>query len=791
MAENNLHTFTQKPEDPTRLSSRILSALEELRRAFHTQRVEALRWNDHYVAVSLEVEVDLPTRGPVDGVDIREKEPIFLLLHRKYYPHKAPLVYSDRLDFPKERLPHLNPTSPGHPANFCLHRGSLDNWFAEHTIVDLVGRVRGWLKDAARDRLVRREDGFEPTRAENTLGYAIYDPAVIMRTVEGRWTEGSGGGSAFLWYELLKNPKEDPLIGGDTWAVRLYGTQAPADLDLALKLSERVNELYREGPELRNGLERMMFGVLAWAPASAVRREYFAELPESFGEFRSWAESLGIPLGSALEGYSLKGLQLFGGVPVTLVVPRPQPIIGTGSHLELLNFVVSAADERWSKNGEWDSESPVWRMGHRAPLTLERAREISSQPRHLDLGRLLFLGCGAIGSKVVLHSARSGQGNMTLVDYDELSPHNLVRHGLLADGLGVGKAEGLKSVIEAMYYADKDVEVEILRRSALDVLVDEDKEILDRHSWLIDATASPVVLNALAGAELPATLSVCRCEIADEGRLGLMGVEGPKRNPRVDDLRMMVFDAAIEHGDVSRWLRSNREERNEVIGSALEEINIGISCSSETMRLSDEVVSTHAAAFARGFRAYAKGDNRGAAGGLQIGWCDDKDSEITTTVQRIEVPPLTAHASLNDPAWQVRLGAGLMEEMRTLLRKAAPDETGGVLIGAFNHKQKIVYITRVLPEPPDSEGTPYAFTRGIQDVPEVVRAVEDATGGMLGYVGEWHTHPSGDQHLSDTDREAVRNLKRTLDTVSLPTLVAVVTDEGFHPHIFAPEGIAP
>ena len=114
-------------------------------------------------------------------------------------------------------------------------------------------------------------------------------------------------------------------------------------------------------------------------------------------------------------------------------------------------------------------------MGHRAPLTLKRAREISSQRRDLDLGRLLFLGCGAIGSKVLLHLARSGQGKMTLADYDELSPHNLVRHALLSDGLGTGKAKGLKNAIKGMFYADTAVDIETFERSALDILVDEDK----------------------------------------------------------------------------------------------------------------------------------------------------------------------------------------------------------------------------------------------------------------------------------------------------------------------------
>jgi proteasome lid subunit RPN8/RPN11 len=502
--------------------------------------------------------------------------------------------------------------------------------------------------------------------------------------------------------------------------------------------------------------------------------------------FRSWAGALGIPLGEALDAYWAEDLQLFGGIPVTLAVPRPQKVIGTGSRLELLNFVVSATDKPWPEDGKWDPQSKVWRTGHRAPLTLKRAREISSEPRDLDLGRLLFLGCGAIGSKVVLHLARSGQGKMTLADYDELSPHNLVRHGLLSESLGVGKAEGLKSAIKGMFYADTAVEIETFERSALDILVDGEKELLDRHSWLIDATASPLMLNAIAESELPETLSVCRCEIADNGRLGFMAVEGPRRNPRLDDIQMVAFDAAVKDDAVSRWLQSSREQREEDVGSVLEEINVGISCSSETMRLSDGVVSIHAATFARRFMASARGWNTGNAGSLQIGWCGDEDV-VTTVVQHIDVPPFTVRVSLNDPTWQVRLRAGLVEEMQKMLVEAAANETGGILVGAANMKRRIVYVTRVLPEPPDSEGSPYAFVRGTEDVPGVVKGIEDATGGTLGYVGEWHTHPGGDRRLSKTDRKTVQTLKKTLDKVPLPTLVAVVTSDGFHPYVFAPE----
>ncbi len=49
----------------------------------------------------------------------------------------------------------------------------------------------------------------------------------------------------------------------------------------------------------------------------------------------------------------------------------------------------------------------------------------------------------------------------------------------------------------------------------------------------------------LRDAVLPKTISCCRCEIADEGRLGIMSREGYKRNPRLDDLQVAIFDMAI------------------------------------------------------------------------------------------------------------------------------------------------------------------------------------------------------------------------------------------------------
>jgi hypothetical protein len=86
--------------------------------------------------------------------------------------------------------------------------------------------------------------------------------------------------------------------------------------------------------------------------------------------------------------------------------------------------------------------------------------------------------------------------------------------------------------------------------------------------------------------------------------------------------------------------------------------------------------------------------------------------------------------------------------------------------------------------PKDSRGSAYAFYRGVQDLPESIKAIEQRTGGLLGYIGEWHTHPMGGAELSEADIEAVENLREMLDRVPLPTLVTIVTPDGIHPHFF-------
>jgi proteasome lid subunit RPN8/RPN11 len=775
----DLHSAELKPIDEQGLSQAIASAVAQLRDRFADQALPVLPWNSAFVAVPLSVDVELPGRGPVKGIDIRRREPILLLFDKESFPYVAPRVYADRVDFPKNKLPHINATARGVPAWLCLHRGSIDAWFAEHTVTDLVDRAAGWLRDAARNRLVPEGDGFEPTRSAETIGTFVYSPDVNAEIIAKHWRDENGtAGYRVLAFDLLDDDSA-AAIGQKGYSVR-QDDDVPAFLYEKHKAYAAILNKVADDPTFKGQYQRRLFGLLVWAAESEIRDEYFGELPETLCDLEAWAAGLGLPLPPALASYLGNDLQFFAGVPIVVAVKRPRPILGTNSEIEMLNFLLSAGGDHWPKNDAWDAAAKVWLSDHRTPLTPEFAGRLSA----IEAGPArptVILGAGALGSKVAVHFARSGSVAMKIVDNARMSPHNVVRHALGGGAIGQPKADSLKDELKRMYPGQSDLPVESTTASALACL--KAPGFFEGYANVVDMTASNVVFNALRDARLPDSVRVHRAEIADRGRLGLVSVEGIGRNPRVDDLQVLVFDSAIDDTQVADWFEDVRATRDERIGSGgLEDIQIGLSCSSATMRLADEVVAFHAAAAARRLRPYLNDDGPTRGDGAIYTSFLNMEGDARASTQT-HAPTVVLEAG---SGWQVRIAAKAAESMREQMRRRAPSETGGIMVGRIDANRKTVYVTRLVRAPADSRGTPYAFTRGTEMLPEALDLIRRRTGSLLTYVGEWHTHPMGGSDLSDTDKEAVISLRSILDPAALPTLVTIVTPDEIRPHLFEP-----
>lgn len=731
--------------DRSALRPAVRDAASAIEAAFGPVRV--LGWNDRFIAVAMELRIDLPTRGTFEGIDIRRREPVLLQFDQRDFPGRAPFARSDRRDFPVDRVSHLNPVGTGEAPWLCLHRGSIDDWFAEHSIRDYVERVRSWYRDAAAGRLMREDDAFDPTRIATSDRTMIFSARAMNAAVLLSWAQSKAAGHGFAFVSA----------GGDAvahtgWAanvalsVRSFILPEP-DAKM-LEIARDLNALTLE----RDDCPRSTIGIYAWTRPQPVAT-YFGNLPASYAELVAFADRLGIPLEAAIDDLIAADAQLLQGIPVALGILRPRPVHGTASPLEWLCFAILSEDAP-------RPEDTVISLSHREPLTPAFARTLSAAKPCAGLERPLVIGCGAVGSKLALHLARAGFVSQRLVDHASLTPHHVVRHGLLGDSLGQPKARGLSEAIARMYPGRDDLDTEHIVSMSSDVLADAAK--LEDRSILIDTTASAAMHGELVRAALPPGLRVCRAEIADEGRLGVLAYEGPDRNPRLDDLQAHLFGLARSDARVASWLQGAAKDRPD-----LEDIQLGLGCSSATLRISDDIVSAHAAAFSRTLRRLAAQDQ----GHLLLA-CEREDS---ASRELIAVPPVVVLPASGRVDWSVRLSAGALASMRQLLAAHGRKETGGLLIGYVNAKREIVYITHALDPSRDSLGTEDFFVRGSQGYPQAVKEIESKTGGLLGYVGDWHTHPDGPARPSALDHKALAAIDRSLRPAGIPGLLLIVS----------------
>src|SRR5262249_27650274 len=150
-----------------------------------------------------------------------------------------------------------------------LHRGSMDDWFAEHSIGEFIERIRSWYRDAASGLLIRDGDVFEPTRLEITNRTMVFSTRAMDRAVHRWWSLTREPGYAFAFGTLGGDSRK--LTGWDTdlaVTVRPFMMDEPDEglLNSARDLNAATAEL-KEFP-------RSTMVIYAWTSPTPVDR-YF------------------------------------------------------------------------------------------------------------------------------------------------------------------------------------------------------------------------------------------------------------------------------------------------------------------------------------------------------------------------------------------------------------------------------------------------------------------------------------------------------------------------------------
>lgn len=698
---------------------------------------------------------------------IRPLEPMALVYPAGKAGIIAPEIYSERSDFPRD-LPHLNPVGPTCPASPCIAREGAQALYDRGGVTVVVNELVSWLTDAAAGTLER--DGWDPAPVSGLFEVSA-DLAWLQEQAyqHGRRTPCRLQGLATLVF-----------VERDTRLVHLYADLRTPGMSLA--------ELTMHSPKretVSDDGEREFRADVPWFLITGANNQPVSERLARQIDSESALHETSTEAGCSTElsqvlDEALPRLGARGYAHVCLLVGtwRPAPLIpdipglaqGRARHLEL-----SACCARLISQAGRTVIDQVY------PLRVVAAptRSLMAQTSALDRvpEPCALIGCGALGAKLAEFLVREGISRLSLVDPDALAPHNLARHVLGRDSLGLPKAKELKRRLERISGRVGDLSCRA-RSARIDALDDKSlsEAVGQQTGWVIDATADLRAMRrlALSGQAQP----VIRVELADEGKLGLLAAEGANRNPRLDDLQASLYQCALDRPEIAAWLQRD---------AGVPSVMVGVGCASATMRLPDSRVTLHAAAFMPSINErLTSGDS--VPGGLGINHLDEAGRPLGWTW--IEVPPFESVAvETSDAArapWELRIHPTALQTIAAAADDARPREAGGYLYGRFDVGARVLTVVEAVSLPP-LEATATRLTLPPAGNSARERQIVDYCGTALRCLGPWHSHPNGDASWSERDRLQARQFSQANTVTPQPAVMLIVAPASRRAYLILPE----
>ncbi len=738
--------------------SEVSEVIDEIKKYFNQDNLKIYVWDAYNIVVAAQFNISLPSRGSIDNL-ILSNEPILIKISLTKYPERAPVIMSDRKNFPKSRLPHLYYSPENKPASLCLIRDNLNQWFASVTLADFLHVGSQWFYKAATGTLLNDNDEFDPIRLEkNNSGKHIYKYDTFKDIVSSDQRFVPETPMALILSSLYESKITHKYTFKSITAIPLIALE-----NIKENVKKVMHEIY--SAEL-NSKVLPLYSILVWDSSGAIENNYSTNLPTNFLELKTYLSIKGIDINKII--LSLEGINLdFKNIiPIIQAVKRPKKIIGYDGDYEFFTFVI-ILPEKGIKNLNDDSE--VYMTSHTEPFSSELASTLSNEKRE---NNTLYIGAGSLGSKILMHDARIGKRTIGAVDNDNFEQHNLGRHVLFSNKIGKNKAEAVIDEVKAFYELDSINEL----GSYNNLISNVDELIINKYDLLVDSTASQLVLQNLIQKKLKQGSVYSRCELVDDGEIGLLYIEGKERNPRMDDLVNYACYLATKNPELELWRKRDAKREPNTL-------NIGLGCNSITTVMPDDLISFHASTFSQ-ILASNPQDKFNGKGLLYVNVSRKINHMPIISNEYIVVEPFEVLKCANNSGWTLRMLSGLRIKLLELCRKYGNCETGGVLVGVANYKTKIIHVFEIIEQPIDSNGSPTAFTRGIVGLPIQIDDIKLQTGEVIGYIGEWHTHPMNLEKLSITDIKTIEKLKKINEKTPIPTCAIIVTQSKIIPFIF-------
>jgi hypothetical protein len=360
----------------------------------------------------------------------------------------------------------------------------------------------------------------------------------------------------------------------------------------------------------------------------------------------------------------------------------------------------------------------------------------------------VIAGVGALGSNMLDLWRRCGWGTWDAIDPDHMRPHNVLRHATAFTGCAKADAVAMH---DANLWRTRNFRIGAINNDVTDLDDPRVKHALERAALIIDATTTLEAPRFLAQQSL--TARIVSTFLTPTGDDAVLIAEDSERRFRVDTLEAQYWRAVLNE----EWGDCHLTKPGATFRS-------GGSCRDVSAVIPYSSIVLHAAILAQQIQSLPLEP--------MIRIWEREPSVGSVSVHEIDVArPIECSMGLFTIIWDEHTRA----KVRALRTDALPSETGGVLVGYHDFVDQRIYVVDALPAPPDSEGTPDGFRRGIEGLVPAIEQCRRRSAGHVSYIGEWHSHPEGAAaRASKWDLRQLLFLGEVLAQDGLPGLQLIV-----------------
>ncbi len=363
-----------------------------------------------------------------------------------------------------------------------------------------------------------------------------------------------------------------------------------------------------------------------------------------------------------------------------------------------------------------------WRAVTIEPIEVIRGLDPQSARQQSGLGdagpRATMIGAGALGATLLDLWTRSGWGQWTVVDHDHVKPHNLVRHPADQRHLGLPKEQ-----VAVMRHDD------VLRGASTMTAVHADACVLVEGKPHPSIQGAELVVDASTTLDYPRLMSGrddvgrhASVFLTPKANASVILLEDSSRAKRLRTLEAQYYRAVMEQPWGAAHLAGN-------LGTFWS----GAGCRDISAVMPYSAVMAHSALLAEQLQSLITKPDAA----IRV-WTREENGAVGS-----HVLPVRPERVIRFDDMDLFIDAAVEEKMQRLRQAHLPNETGGVLLGYHDLNINAIVVVDAMAAPPDSQSSPASFERGVQGVADAAREAHRRTAGIVGYIGEWHSHPPG------------------------------------------------